>query len=82
MGRAATLLTWRITRPPLIQDSHETTEKFVYVVLVVVFVAYARFVVLVISDITNYLGIACLTVCKRDVNGVWRSVVGMKPSEK
>lgn len=58
------------------------TEKFVYVVLVVVFVTYARFVVLVISDITNYLGIACLTVHKRDVNGVWRSAVGMKRSEK
>lgn len=58
------------------------TEKFVYVVLVVVFVTYARFVVLVISDITNYLGIACLTVSKRDVNGVWRSGVVKKPSEK
>jgi ethanolaminephosphotransferase len=71
-----------MTRPPLIQDSPEMTEKFVYVVLVVVFVTYARFVVLVISDITNYLGIACLRVRKRDVNGVWRSAVGMKPSEK
>ncbi|KAF8491996.1 Choline/ethanolaminephosphotransferase [Russula emetica] len=69
-------------RPPLIQDSPKMTEKFVYVVLVVVFVTYARFVVLVVSDITNYLGIACLTVSKRDVNGVWKSAVGMKPSEK
>jgi hypothetical protein len=58
------------------------TEKFVYAVLIVVFVTYARFVVLVVSDITNYLGIACLTVRKRDVNGVWRSAVGMKASEK
>jgi len=58
------------------------TEKFVYVVLAIVFVTYARFVVLVVSDITNYLGIACLTVHKRDVNGVWGSAVGMKPSEK
>jgi hypothetical protein len=82
LDRAATLLTWRMTRPPLIQDSPEMTEKFVYVVLVVVLVAYARFVVLVVSDMTNYLGIACLTVRKRDVNGVWRSAVGMKPSEK
>lgn len=71
-----------MARPPLIQDSPKMTEKFVYVVLVVVFVTYARFVVLVISDITNYLGIACLTVHKRDVNGVWRSAVGMKSSEK
>ena len=59
------------------------TENFVYVVLVIVFVTYARFVVLVVSDITNYLGISCLMVQKRDVNGVWRSAVGMKkPSEK
>jgi len=71
-----------MSRPPLIQDSPEMTEKYVYVVLVVVSVTYARFVVLVISDITNYLGIACLTVHKRDVNGVWRSAIGMKPSEK
>jgi ethanolaminephosphotransferase len=71
-----------MTRPPLIQDSPEMTEKFVYVVLAVVFVTYARFVVLVVSDITDYLGIACLTVCKRDVKGVWRSAVGMKHSEK
>ncbi|KAI0273977.1 Choline/ethanolaminephosphotransferase [Russula aff. rugulosa BPL654] len=69
-------------RPPLIQDSPKMTEKFVYAVLIVVFVTYARFVVLVVSDITNYLGIACLTVRKRDVNGVWRSAVGMKTSEK
>lgn len=66
----------------MIQNSPKKAEKFVYVVLVVVFATYARFVLLVISDITNYLGTACLTVRKRDVNGVWRSVVGMKPSEK
>lgn len=66
----------------MIQNSPKKAEKFVYVVLVVVFVTYARFVVLVISDITNYLGTACLTVRKRDVNGVWRSVVGMKPRGK
>jgi ethanolaminephosphotransferase len=82
MGRAAALLTWCMTRPPLIQDSPEMTEKFVYVVLIVVFVTYVRFAVLVVSDITNYLGIACLAVRKRDVDGVWRSAVGMKPSEK
>lgn len=82
MRHVATLLTRRVTRPPLIQHSPKLTEKFVYVVLVVSFVTYARFVVLVVSDITNYLGIACLTVRKRDANGVWRSAVGMRPSEK
>jgi ethanolaminephosphotransferase len=62
-----------MTRPPLIQHSTENIEKFVFVVLAVALVTYARFVILVISDITNYLGIACLTVHKRDANGVWRS---------
>jgi len=69
-------------RPPLIQHSTENIEKFVFVVLVIAVVTYARFVVLVISDITNYLGIACLTVHKRDANGVWRSAVPMRRSEK
>jgi ethanolaminephosphotransferase len=79
----ATWLTWCVTtRPPLIQHSPERTEKFVYVVLVVAFVTYARFVMLVISDITDYLGIACLTVRRRDANGVWKSAVGMRPTEK
>ena len=66
----------------MIQYSPERTEKFVYVVLVVAFVTYTRFVVLVVSDITNYLGIACLTVRRRDANGVWRSAVGVGSSEK
>jgi ethanolaminephosphotransferase len=68
-------------RPPLIQHSTENIEKFVFVVLAVALVTYARFVMLVISDITNYLGIACLTVHKRDANGVWRSVVPMRAGE-
>ncbi|KAI0308381.1 Choline/ethanolaminephosphotransferase [Multifurca ochricompacta] len=50
-----------IGRPPLIQNSPVNTEKFVFVILAVAIVTYARFVVMVISDITNYLGIACLT---------------------
>ncbi|KAI0253196.1 Choline/ethanolaminephosphotransferase [Lactifluus subvellereus] len=62
-------------RPPIIQHSPENTEKFVFVVLAVALVTYARFVVLVISDITTYLGIACLTVRKKDASGVWRSPV-------
>ncbi|KAH9017812.1 Choline/ethanolaminephosphotransferase [Lactarius pseudohatsudake] len=69
-------------RPPLIQHNPENTEKFVFVVLAVAFVTYARFVVLVISDITNYLGIACLTVRKKDARGVWRSALPPKSSEK
>jgi len=75
-------LPFLLGRPPLIQHSPKMTEKFVYVVLVVAIATYARFVMLVIFDITNYLGIACLTVRKRDGNGVWRSAIGIKPSEK
>ena len=70
-----------MTRPPLIQHSTENIEKFVFAVLAIALVTYARFVMLVISDITNYLGIACLTVHKRDENGVWRRAVAMRPSE-
>ena len=32
---------------------------------------YARFVTLVIRDITSYLGIACFTVRKRNESGEW-----------
>ena len=53
-----------------------------FVVLAVALVTYARFVVLVISDITNYLGIACLTVRKKDARGVWRSALQPRSSEK
>jgi ethanolaminephosphotransferase len=48
------------------------TTIFVYLTLTISIFAYARFCSLVISDITNYLGIACFTVRKKDENGVWR----------
>jgi len=57
---------------PLIQRSSRNTTIFVWVTLVVSFVAYARFVSLVIHDITNYLGIACFRVMKKDADGVWQ----------
>ena len=37
------------------------------------FLSYARFCYLVIDDITNYLGIACFTVRKKDKAGEWVS---------
>jgi len=40
--------------------------------LAVSFLTYARFCALVIKDITEYLGIACFTVRKKDAEGVWR----------
>jgi len=57
--------------PPLLQRSSKHTTVFVWLTLVVSFLAYARFVTLVIQDITNYLGIACFTVRKKDAKGVW-----------
>lgn len=60
-------------RAPFLQTSIRNTTVVVWVTLVVSFLAYARFVTLVIRDITEYLGIACFTVKKRDKMGVWRS---------
>ena len=44
----------------------------VYTTLAISLISYARFCTLVINDITNFLGIACFTVRKRDIVGVWR----------
>jgi ethanolaminephosphotransferase len=41
--------------------------------LILSFVYYIRFCALVINDITNYLGIACFTVRKKDPGGTWRN---------
>ena len=60
-------------RPPLIQNTMPRTALFVYVTLAVTFLSYARFCTLVINDITEYLGIACFTVRKKDKAGDWVS---------
>jgi len=60
-------------RAPYIQSTPATTGIFVYLVLAVSFVTYAQFCTAVINEITNYLGIACFTVRKKDANGVWRT---------
>lgn len=46
-------------------------KLFVFATLLVSFIAYARFCVLVINDITDYMGIACFTVRKRNQKGDW-----------
>ncbi|KAI0783172.1 Choline/ethanolaminephosphotransferase [Abortiporus biennis] len=61
-----------LNRPPLIQHSPKNVTIFIFVTLIVSFLSYARFCTLVINDITNYLGIACFTVRKKDVSGNWR----------
>ena len=48
------------------------TAVFIYLTLALSFFTYARFCALVIGDITEFLGIACFTVRKKDAEGVWR----------
>ncbi|KAF8527387.1 Choline/ethanolaminephosphotransferase [Hysterangium stoloniferum] len=57
---------------PVFQGSYIGTKIFVYLTLIVTFFFYERFVTLVITEITNYLGIACFTVRKKDVDGQWK----------
>ncbi|KAI0803223.1 Choline/ethanolaminephosphotransferase [Irpex lacteus] len=61
-----------LNRDPLIQHNMHNTSVIVYLTLAVSFFSYARFCTLVINDITNYLGIACFTVRKKDTTGHWR----------
>ena len=65
-------LTSDATRPPLIQHNQHNIGVVVFLTLVVSFISYARFCTLVINDITNFLGIACFTVRKKDLTGHWR----------
>ncbi|KAI0706168.1 Choline/ethanolaminephosphotransferase [Cytidiella melzeri] len=59
-------------KPPLIQHNLHNTGVIVVLTLVFSLLSYARFCTLVINDITNYLGIACFTVRKKDTTGQWR----------
>ncbi|KAF9237079.1 CDP-alcohol phosphatidyltransferase-domain-containing protein [Melanogaster broomeanus] len=61
-----------INQPSIIQSTPKRTAIFIYLTLAISFVTYARFCTLVIKDITEYLGIACFTVRKKDAEGVWR----------
>lgn len=58
--------------PSLIQSTPKRTAMFIYLTLAISFITYARFCALVIRDITEFLGIACFTVRKKDGEGVWR----------
>ena len=59
--------------PPIIQTTPGRLHLFVLATLVISFASYARFVTLVINDITEYMGIACFTVRKKDAGGHWTS---------
>jgi ethanolaminephosphotransferase len=59
------------------------TTIFVYASLVLSLIFYARFCVLVIKDITEYLGIACFTVRKKNEKGEWQALrANGKPQDK
>ncbi|KIK58639.1 hypothetical protein GYMLUDRAFT_60659 [Collybiopsis luxurians FD-317 M1] len=64
--------------PPIIQSTPRTIFLYVYATLLISFIAYARFCTLVINDITNFMGIACFTVRKKDEEGVWRDAEEVK----
>ncbi|KAH7911614.1 CDP-alcohol phosphatidyltransferase-domain-containing protein [Hygrophoropsis aurantiaca] len=66
-------------RPSLIQSTPRNTALFVYLTLAISFLTYARFCTLVIKDITEYMGIACFTVRKKDAEGVWRDTRDIQP---
>ncbi|EJC98650.1 uncharacterized protein FOMMEDRAFT_113814 [Fomitiporia mediterranea MF3/22] len=67
-------------RPPIIQTTYTRTTLLVLTTLLLSFLTYARFVYVVINDITNFLGIACFTVRKKDSSGVWRSSIPESPT--
>lgn len=60
------------SRSPIIQSTPKRTAIFVYLTLAISFFTYACFCTVVIKEITEYLGIACFTVRKKDAEGKWR----------
>ncbi|KAL5536111.1 hypothetical protein ACEPAF_4216 [Sanghuangporus sanghuang] len=66
---------WVFGRPPILHRTYASTTLLILASLILSFYAYARFVYLVINDITDFLGIACFTVRKKDKEGVWRSSI-------
>lgn len=65
-------LPFLFDKPSLIQSTPKRTAMFIYLTLAISCITYARFCALVIRDITEFLGIACFTVRKKDAEGVWR----------
>ncbi|KAH0837788.1 hypothetical protein J3R83DRAFT_5968 [Lanmaoa asiatica] len=59
-------------RSPIIQSTPRRTAIYVYLTLAISLITYGRFCTLVIREITEYLGIACFTVRKKDAEGKWR----------
>ena len=55
------------SRSPIIQSTPERTAIFVYLTLAISFFAYAHFYLLVTREITEYLGIECFTLRKKNI---------------
>jgi len=56
---------------PKLQSSYDDFAVVIYMMLGVSFLIYAEFVISVIGQITDYLGISCFRVLKRDRSGYW-----------
>ncbi|KAJ4478390.1 Choline/ethanolaminephosphotransferase [Lentinula aciculospora] len=76
VGAVDANLTWIVGIPPIIQSTPFFTALYIYTTLFVSFITYARFCVLVIKDVTEFMGVACFTVRKKDGEGRWRGGVG------
>jgi len=61
-------------RPPLVQSLQPGTTFAVYAFLILSCARYAHFVWSVIDEITEYLGIECFTVRKKNDKGEWTKV--------
>lgn len=66
----------------MFQTTPERRALAVYATLLISAVSYGRFVYLVINDITNYLGIACFTVRKKDKEGHWEDAKKVDAQKK
>jgi len=62
---------WLFNRRPILQTTPQHQALVIYAYLFISFATYGHFVYLVINEITNYLGIACFTVRKKDKAGHW-----------
>ncbi|KAK7063617.1 choline ethanolaminephosphotransferase [Favolaschia claudopus] len=75
VGAVDANLPMLVGRPPLFQTNETNRAIAVYLTLAISFVTYGRFCTLVINDITNFMGIACFTVRKKDKDGNWQESV-------
>ncbi|KZT54133.1 Choline/ethanolaminephosphotransferase [Calocera cornea HHB12733] len=69
-------------REPLIQSTPLRADLAVLLTLLISLVSYVRFCTLVIWDITDYLGIACFSVQKKDSEGAWRRAQDVNGKKK